>query len=172
MIPDIIFMLKIVQNSDFLTLANESSVIIALSQDSSVLDLRQTIIGLTNQSTNSFRFFAQHDTELTDNVSFKKLQPYFRPGIYIFEVREDRDGFHIYVKTEMTRKRLMMTGLNDNNSILDLKRQIQNQVEVPLDEQITKFSSNRLEMKMILRLEDDHLQMEYQFSGVSFKFHM
>lgn len=108
-------MIKLVQNSDSLASANESSVIIAFPEDSSVLDLRQTLISLTNQSTTSFQIFAQHDTELTDNISFKNLKQYRRPGILILKVQEDRDGFHIYVKVLASNRAEMVLLLEDDD---------------------------------------------------------
>ena len=180
-LPDILCRVNIIRKPGFLTLGNCSPIVLGFFQENSISDLRQTISGLINQSLTAFQICTEYRRDLPDDISFGKLKQDIRHGILTFEIRDRRDNFYLFVKS-LIGKFFMIDVFSGNDSILDIKRRIQNIEGIPpeiqrfvcsgksLDEGMRILSARKKTSMLICK---DHRSLaDYGIQKVSLESHI
>ena len=180
-IPGVLCRVNIVRKPGFLTLGNCSPIVLRFFEESSISDLRQTISGLINQSLTGFQICTEYRRDLPDDISIGKLKQDIRRGILTFEVRDRQDNFYLFVKS-LTGMFFMIDVFSGNDSILEIKRRIQNKEGIPPETQRFVCSGKSLDEGMripsartktsMLICEDHRSLADYNIQKVSLEAHI
>lgn len=134
---------KSIQKPPFLTFGDGSPFLLAISEESSICDLRHKLSALTAQSTELFQICSRNTRDLPHHTRLKEIKAFGSRMNLTLDIRDRQDDFYVFVES-LTGKTLTLDP-SSKDSVFNLKCQIREREGCPLDQQRLIFAGKQLE---------------------------